>query len=89
MHIIISVDQLNKNEIDSAYGSYGRQERCIGFWWRELKKIYRLKNQEVDGRIILNQIFKNLDGRMDWIELAQDRDRWLAVVKAVMNIRVP
>ena len=28
-------------------------------------------------------------GYMDWIRLAQDRDRWRTLVSAVMNLRVP
>jgi hypothetical protein len=48
-----------------------------------------LEDPGVDGRIILKWIFKQCDGGMDWIELAQYRDRWRALVNAVMNFRVP
>jgi hypothetical protein len=43
----------------------------------------------IDGRIILKRISKKRDGGMDWIELAQDRDRWPALVNVVMNLQVP
>jgi hypothetical protein len=43
----------------------------------------------LDGRIILNWIFRELHGGMDWTDLAQDRDRWRSLVNAVLNLRVP
>jgi hypothetical protein len=50
-----------------------------------------LDDADVDGRIILKWISEHWDwgGGMDWINLAQDRNRWRAVVNAVMNLRVP
>jgi hypothetical protein len=50
----------------------------------------RLGDPGVDGRIILKLIFRKWDVEgMDWIKLAQDRDRWQALVNAIMNLRVP
>jgi hypothetical protein len=44
----------------------------------------------VDGRIILKWIFKKWDGGgIYWFEVAQDGDRWWALVNAVMNLLVP
>jgi hypothetical protein len=60
-----------------------------GFWWGDLREGDQLGDSGVDGRIILKWIFKKWDGGMDSGELAQDRDRWRAVVNAVMNRRVP
>jgi hypothetical protein len=28
-------------------------------------------------------------GDMDWIELAEDKDRWRAILSEIMNIRIP
>jgi hypothetical protein len=41
-------------------------------------------------RIILKWISERWDGGgVDWIDVAQDRDRWRALVYTVMNLRVP
>ena len=46
-----------------------------------------LKDPDIDGRMMITWMLK-WDGGMDWIELAQDRDKWRAVVNAVMNLWV-
>jgi len=63
----------------------------IWFWWGNLKERNHLEDPGVDGRIVIRWIFRKWDGGggMDWIDLVQDRDRWRALVNAVMNLRVP
>jgi hypothetical protein len=67
---------------------YGKSEVHTGFWCGNVRERDHLKDPGVDGRIILKFILEGRDGSLDWIDLAQDRDKWRAVVNAVMNFRV-
>jgi hypothetical protein len=59
-----------------------------GFWWGKVRERGHLKDLDVNGRTILKWSLKRgMD--MDWIDLAQDRDRWRAIVNAVTNLLVP
>ena len=61
----------------------------IGFWCGNPRERDHLEDRGVDGSIILQWISKKWDGRMNWIELAQDSDKWRAPVNEVKNYPVP
>ena len=53
-----------------------------------LRERDNVEDPGIDGRIILRWIYRKCDGDMDWIDLAQERDRWLSFLKVVMSLRV-
>jgi hypothetical protein len=67
----------------------GRGEVCTECWWENLRERDHGGDPDVDGRIILRWIFRKWDvWGMNWIEVAQDRYSWRALVNAVMNVWV-
>jgi hypothetical protein len=59
-----------------------------GFLRGNLKEGDHVQDPDIDGRIILKWIFKKWNGDMDCTDLSVDRDKWLAVVNAVINFKV-
>jgi len=67
----------------------GRGDIYTGVWWGNLRERDHLEDPGVDGRIIQDGASGSGMGGNGWIDLAQNRDRWPALVHAVMNLRVP
>ena len=87
---ILPDDQIERNEMGGVYGTYGEGRGVYWVWWRNLRERDHLEDPGVDGRIIFKMDLQEVGCEgMDWIELAQDRDRGQALVNVVMNLRVP
>jgi hypothetical protein len=73
-----------------ACGAHGGGEGCIQhFGWRpEGRRPLGRPRRGWEDNIKMG--FREIGfGDVDWIDLAQDRDRWRALVNTVMNLRVP
>jgi hypothetical protein len=75
--------------VGEACGTHGRGEKSVqglGGKARRKETHGRQRLRWEDG--IRMDLRENGLGGVDWIRLAQDRDRWRAVASAVMNLRV-
>jgi hypothetical protein len=66
-----------REECTQNFGGKARRKKTT----RKRKRIW-VNNIKMEGREIEW-------GGMDWIDLAQDKDQWRALVNRVMNLRVP
>jgi hypothetical protein len=64
---------------------WGRRGMHIGYWWESQKERDHWEDQDVGGWTILKWGW----GGKDWLDLAQDRDQWWALVNTIINLRVP
>ena len=92
--------KLHNEELNDLYSSSNiirviksRRMKWVGLWWTLVRKtgvknpLGRPRRRWEDNiKMVLQSVGY---GSLDWIELAQDRDRWRALVNAVMNLRVP
>jgi hypothetical protein len=59
----------------------------VGYWWESQKERHHWEGQDIGRWTILKWVLERQDG-IDWIDLAEDRNQWRALVNIVMNLWV-
>jgi hypothetical protein len=77
----------------AVWHTWEGREKCTGFWWESPKEVPfgRPRRRWEDGiKTDREEIGWGVGGGggVEWIHLAQDRDRWRAVVNTVIDLRV-
>jgi hypothetical protein len=75
--------------MDEACSKYGEWRYAYRLLVGKPARRENVKDVGVGGRIMLKWIIRKLDGAMDRIYLAEERERWRVVVNAVMKCKVP
>jgi hypothetical protein len=88
-HFDYSGNQIEKNEMGGEGSTMGEKRGAYRILVRrpEGRRPLRRPRRRWEDNIKMD--LQALGWGMDWTELAQDRDRWRALVKVVMNPRVP
>ena len=81
--------KIEKNEVGGACGAHGGGERCTQVLVRKPEGKRPLGRPRRRWEDNIKMHLQEMGGGGDWMELAQDRDRWRALVNTVMNFRVP
>jgi len=68
----------------------GRTEVYTRFWWGNLRERGHLEDPNRGWKDNIKMELQEVGCvGMDWIDVAQDRERWQALVNAVKNFQVP
>jgi len=76
-------------EVGGTCNNHGSHKKCIWYFCRKSEGKRPLGRPRRRWKVILESSYGNRVWRCGWMDLAQDRDLWWALVNTIMNLRFP